>query len=213
MADRTEIHLFGDDGRLLYRSDSAGALAELLTPSLSPSIDAPAATFHTVDIPGKIYRKAATSTVRLQLDYSLTLMRTAAEYKLAALDGELRSSDTGLCATAIDRNAVYLRCKTLSQAPFCYSATLYGDGGRHNPEVLKCTPDYRRHMPAFMDVLGFYGIDLPLRDRNGVVKYEIDGSELARSYVLLKIYLEADHFRRTLAITASGLEGLRAQRD
>jgi hypothetical protein len=211
LADRIDIHLFGDDGRLLYRGDNAGALAALLTPYPGRSSQLPEAIYQTVDIPGRVYRTAAQTAVRLQLDYSLTLMKVAAEHKLAAIDGELQSADIGFCATLIDRNAVYLRCKTIDQVPFCYSAALYGSGGRHNPEVLKCTPDYRRHLPAFMDVLGFYGIDMPLRDRNGVVDYEIDASTLSASYVLLRIYAESAHFKRTLAVPAFRLERWRAQ--
>jgi len=203
LADRIEIHWFGDDGHLLYRGDNAGALAALLTPHPSGSNLSPEVTFLTVDIPGRVYRKLAETAVRLELDYSLTLMKVVAQHKLSAFDGELRSTDIGVCATLVDRSAVYLRCKTIDQAPFCYSATLYGSDGRHNPEVLKCSPDYRRHFPAFMDVLGFYGIDMPLRDRNGVVNYAIDATTLGTAYVLLKIYGECDHFKRTVAVPAS----------
>lgn len=110
--------------------------------------------------------------------------------------GELQSTDIGLCATLIDRNAVSLRCKTIEQAPYCYSATSYGSGGRHNAEVLKRTPDYRRHLPAFMQLLGSYGIDMPLRDRNGVVNY---------------LYGEIDHFKRTVAVPPTQFEHWRAQ--
>jgi hypothetical protein len=203
--------LFGDGGRLLYRGDNAGALAALLTPYPGRSSQSPDAVYQAIDIPGRVYRTAAETAVRLKLDYSLTLMKVVAEHKLAAIDGELQSTDIGLCATLIDRNAVYLRCKTIEQAPFCYSATLYGSGGRHNPEVLKCTPDYRRHVPAFMNLLSVYGIDMPLRDRNGVVNYEIDASTLSASHVLLKIYGEIDHFKRTVAVPATQLERWRAQ--
>jgi hypothetical protein len=211
LADRIEIHLFGGDGRLLYRGDNAGALATLLTPYPGRSVQSPEAIYQTIEVPGRVYRGAAQTPVRLQLDYSLTLMKVVAEHKLAAIDGELQSNDIGFCATLVDRNAVYLRCKTIDQAPFCYSATLYGSGGRHNPEVLKCTPDYRRHLPAFMHVLGLYGVDMPLRDRNGEVNYEIDASALGEAHVLFKVYGESDHFERRLAVSVSGLEGWRAQ--
>ncbi len=211
LADRVEIHLFGNDGRLLYRGDNAGALATLLTPYPGRSGPSPEAIYQTVDVPGRVYRAAAQTPVRLQLDYSLTLMKVVAEHELTAINGELQSNDIGFCATLVDRNAAYLRCKTIDQAPFCYSATLYGSGGRHNPEVLKCTPDYRRHLPAFMHVLSLYGVDMPLRDRNGVVNYEIDASSLGEAHVLFKVYGESEHFERRLASAVSGLEGWRAQ--
>ena len=130
-------------------------------------------------------------------------MKRVAEYKMAAARGELQAPDVGRCVTSRDRNSFYVWCKTIGQAPFCYSATLYGPDGKHNPAVLKCTPDYRRHFPAFMNVLALYGIELPLRDRNGAIQYPIDGSDLGGANVLLRIYGEVDHFSRTLAAPAS----------
>ncbi len=202
LADRAEFHAFGGDGRLIYRGDNAGALAGLLTPLPASSSKEPGITYQTIEIPGRIYKSAAAGS-GLQIHYSLTLMKLIAEHELAAVDGELKAAGVGRCATSRDRNTVYVRCKTIEQAPFCYSAALYGPGGKRNPDVLKCTPDYRRHFPAFMNVLALYGIDLPLRDRNGVVRYEIDGSDLSASYVLLRIYGEFDHFGRTLAAPAT----------
>jgi hypothetical protein len=202
LADRTEIRLFGEQEGLLYRGDNAGALAFLLAP-YPGGPEAPLGTMHQImAIPGSTLRKAPRE-VRVRLDYSLTLMKLSAMHTLAALDGELQTDDVGRCATASDRNAVYLRCKTLAQAPFCYSATLIGPGERRNPEVLKCTPDYRRHMPAFRDVLGFYGVDMPLQDRSGRV-YPLNASDVGASYVLFRIYKERAHFRR--ALEASGVE-------
>ena len=104
--------------------------------------------------------------------------------------------------TRLDQNTVNVRCKTIEQAPFCFSATLYAPDGRHNPEVFACDPDYRRHWPALIDVLNFYGIELPVRDRYGLVDYPLVASDLGTAYVLLKIYREVDHFKRTLAVAA-----------
>jgi hypothetical protein len=208
LADRSEIRLFDSDRRLMFRTDTAGALAILLTPVRGRSGAAPQVSYQSLDIPGKIYRQAA-SGAQLQLDYSLTLMKPAATYKLDALAGELQAPQIGRCATMADRDAVYLRCKSIAQPPFCYSATLYGPDGRSNPEVLKCTPDYRRSVPQFLYVLGIYGVDLPLHDRSGT-PFGIDVSELGRSYVLFKIYEERDHFTRRLDVSQVSLDRWRA---
>lgn len=208
LADRTEIALFDHD-RLLYRGDTAGSLATLLTPFPGPSAEPAAPAYQTIEMPKREYIAAGAADTRMRLSYSLTLLRVAADYKLAALDGELQSADVGQCATSVDRNAVYLRCKTLAQAPFCFSATLYGPAGRHNPEVLKCTPDYRRGMPKFMEVLSYYGVDLPLQDRNRVA-YEINRFELDAAYVLLKVYGVRKHFERALEFPGASIERWRA---
>jgi hypothetical protein len=151
-----------------------------------------------IEIPGAGYRKAAAAAARFQVDYSLTLVKLVAEYKLAAFDGEVQSNDIGICATLADRNAVYLRCKTIEQAPFCYSASLYSAGAEHSSEVLRCIPDYRRHLPPFMEVMGLYGADLPLRDKNGNEIYRIDPADRSAAVVILRVYGELDHFRRAL---------------
>jgi hypothetical protein len=196
LADRTEIRLFDESRRLVFRTDTAGALGLLLTPLRGRPAAASDVTYQTFDIPGTVYRRAVAGA-QLQADYSLTLMKRVATYKLDALAGELQASQVGHCATTADRDAVYLRCKTLTPAPFCYSATLYGPDGRSNPEVLRCIPDYRRSVPPFLYVLGVYGIDLPLHDRGGT-SFGIEVPELGKSHVLFKIYGERDHFQRRL---------------
>jgi hypothetical protein len=206
LADRADITLESTDGKVLYRGSNAGALATLLTP---PNAAGEAGSARQpLDLPGPAFR-AARDRADVRLDYSLTLMRRRAEYRLAALDGELQTPEVGRCATVNDRNMVYLRCKTIAQAPFCYSATLVSGDGRHNPVVLKCTPDYRRHVPGFRDLLGFYGADLPLRDRSGTV-YPLAAADLGSSYVVFKVFEEGAHFRRTLAAPGVALAAWRA---
>lgn len=198
LVDRSQMQLFGADGRLLYRG--AGPSLGLLEPDPGDATPPSASIHQSIDIPGDVYRKAAAATARLQIDYWLTLVKVRREYRIAVLDDEWQSGEMGLCATRHDREAVTVRCKSIVQAPFCYSGTLYGADGRHDPEVFKCIPDYRRHWPPLIDVLNFYAVDLPLRDPYGVAHYAIGASELGGSYVLLKIYGEFDHFRRTLAV-------------
>ena len=199
LVDRSQVHLFGEDDRLLYREPNAGASAGLLATYAGDATPA-GLSYQTIEIPGNLYRKSVATTVRLQMDFTLTLVKVRAAHKIAALDGELRSADTGLCATRLDRDTVSVHCKSIGQAPFCFSATLYAPDGRHNPEVFNCDPDYRRHWPGLIDVLSFYGVDLPVRDPQGVVDYPVGAPELETSYVLLKIYGELDHFKRTLAV-------------
>lgn len=196
LADRSEIQLFGADGRRFYRGTNGAASMALLAanPDEAPP---PGLFYQAIEIPGNVFGNAAASAVRLQIDYTLTLVKVRAEHKIAALDGELRSADVGVCAARFERNTVAVHCKSITQAPFCYSGTLYAADGHHDSEVFQCVPDYRRHWPALIDVLNFYGIDLPLRDPNDAVH---GGFDPETSYVLLKIYGELDHFQRTLRV-------------
>jgi hypothetical protein len=198
LADRTAVRLFDEGGQVLYRGENTGGLAQMLTPRIDRSLRSSGATHQTIEIPGVGYRKAAAAAARFQIDYSLTLLKLVAEYKLPAFDGELRSNDIGICATLADRNAIYLRCKTIEQTPFCYSESLYSAGAEHNSEILRCIPDYRRHVPPFMEVMGVYGVDLPLRDKNGNSIYDLGPADLHAALVIVRVYGELDHFRRSL---------------
>ena len=202
LVDRLEVRLFGGDGRLLYRRANVGASPAFFIPRpAGDAADTSGFTHQNIDIPAKIYRQSAAGSTRLQMDYSLTLMKTLAEYKIAAVDGLLRAPEVGRCVSQNDDDSIFVQCQTMGWTPFCYSATLYAPDGRHNPEVRKCTPDYRPYVPTPINVHGFLGIDVPVRDRYGVAHYAVDASELAKSYVLLKVYGERDHFGRTLVVS------------
>jgi len=211
LVDRSQPRLVAEDGRLLYRGPSTGASPGLLAAEGGEGGSADLMD-QSIEIPANVYRQIATSTVQVQIDYTLTLVKVSAEHEIAALDGELRSADLGVCVTRLDQNAVSVQCKTLEQAPFCFGAALYAPDGRHNPEVFNCDPDYRRHWPALIDVLNFYGIELPVRDRDGGNHSTIDASELGASYVRLTFYRELDHFQRTLAVGALQAGRWRANR-
>jgi hypothetical protein len=197
LVDRLHPQLFRGDGRLLYRGADAGPSPGLL---MAAPGDPTGLAHQTIEIPSKIFREAAAAPTRLQIDLSLTLVKIREQHKIAALDGELRSKDLGLCASSRDGDSIILHCNSITQAPFCYSAALYAADGRHDPELFKCVPDYRRHWPALIDVLNFYGLELPVRDPFGIARYPVDPSELDTSYVLLKIYGERDHVERTLTV-------------
>jgi hypothetical protein len=197
LVDRRRILLSGEDGGLLYRGADTGASPGLLR---ADPADATGSVHQSIQIPGNVYRKAMAVPTHLQIDYSLTLVKVGAEHKIAALDGELRSPDLGICVSGREGNIISLRCNSIVQAPFCYSASLYASDGRHDPEVFACDPDYRRHWPALIDIFNFFGLELPLRDPYGTAHYAIDPAELGTSYILLKIYGERDHFERTLTI-------------
>jgi hypothetical protein len=200
LVDRSQTHLFDADGRSSYQGTNAGASQGLITAHSGDAATPSDLVNQSIDIPARIYRKASAAAMRLQIDYWLTLVQARAEHQVAALDGELRSADMGVCRTTVDHYVVHVHCTTIAQPPFCYSASLYGSDGHHDPEVVKCEPDYRRHWPTLYSALDVYGVDLPLRDRDGNDHY--DASDLASAYVLLRIYGERDHFKRTVTFPA-----------
>jgi hypothetical protein len=190
LADRVEVALLNKDGHPLYHGDNAGAQSLMLSPRPGSGDSGPVIN-QSFQVPAKGYRKAASAADSLSLRFSLSLMKKVAEYKLAVSEGSLRAPSVGRCATLADRNYVYLRCKTIEQTPFCYSAALVAADGTERPFVLRCVPDYRRHLPAFMEIMGFYGIDLALRDKNGSSPEQ--QYDLANSYIKFTLYGESTH--------------------
>jgi len=201
LIDHSEVHLLAANGRLLYRGTNVAEAPDPLASHSGEAGNTSWLTSLTVGIPATIYRDAKSAPVILQMDYSLTLLRLLAQHKMAALDSELRMPELGLCATKVSQDNVAVRCNQLGWAPFCYSATLYGPNGRHNPEVLICTQDYKPYFLPLTGVLTVLGADLPIRDPFGLATYAVDGSELGRSYVLLKTYAVSDHFTRKLIVS------------
>lgn len=200
LVDRSQLQLFEADGvrgDALYRGVNAGALEQQRGSTFGPTLGEQA-----VYVPAQAYRLAADRSVRLRLLYSLTLMRLASERRIAALNGELRATDIGRCATKLseDRLSIALRCQKLGPQPYCFSATLFGPRGRHDPEVLECESNYRPNLPGYVNVLQFYGVNVPVRDEFGLARYPIEVGELGQSYLLIKVYAARDHFKRTLVV-------------
>ncbi len=188
---------------MLYRGPGTGRIAGIARGGPRRARALGAWSIRASTSPATSTEQIAATTVRLQIDYTLTLVKVSAEHRIPALDGELRSADLGLCATRLDRNIVSVQCKAIGQAPFCYQRdTCMRRMGGMIPEVIDCDPDYRRHWPALIDVLNFYFVDLPVRDRYGDPGPTLDVSELDTAYVLLKIYREVDHFKRIPAVGA-----------
>jgi hypothetical protein len=205
--DRVEIRLFAAHGELLYRAAAGGELAGLdLASGSGPS-------HQTVELPAGIYRQWAQRPVRLELKYSLALLRSSATYAMPALAGELRSRELGRCASQLSRDLteISLRCRQVGLGPVCYAITLAGPSGARNPEIADCTPDYRPFAATGSGPLTFFGIDVPVRDRAGLVEYPVTSSQLSDAQLLLTTYSVRDHFTRTLTTPDLLLESLHAQ--
>jgi hypothetical protein len=205
LVDHSELDLTDESGTRVYRSMNSDVL--VFTDAESSVADSGESTRQAVDIPIGVFQAIGLRTVRLRMKYSLTLMKVITRHLIAAQNGELQAVDMGRCATRIaqDGASIQMHCIHMGSAPFCLSATLYGPGERHNPEVLSCDPDYRPYLPSLTDLVGSYSLDVPIRDRFDLAQYPVDPSELERSYLLIKIYAVRDHFTRLSVIPRAKL--------
>jgi len=193
VADRAYFSVIDARGATLYR----GSRSE--RKSVPLNTDANGTAIQTFEIPAADYRKIRAHAVSLVIDYSLTVRAVVAQHKMSATGGELRSPEIGVCRSDADSSASFVRCRQIGRAPNCYTATLYAPDGRHNPEVRACGSDYRPFIPAPMNIISFAGVELPIRDSYGVAHYDVDGSRIQDSYIVMKVYETGEHFQRRVA--------------
>jgi hypothetical protein len=200
LVDRSQVRVVRADGRLLYEHVGGGRSAGLSMDAQGDAItDGPASQF--VDVPVNVDAGSQAPGARLQIEYSMTLLDLRAAHRVAAAGGDLRSPDLGACATRVHRDIVTLSCRAIGAAPTCYSAAVYSADGRLGAEALRCDGDYRRHWPTLIDVLSPYGVEFQLRGSN-----VLHPAELARAYLVLKVYGERAHFKRSLSAALSAIE-------
>ena len=142
--------------------------------------------------------------VQLQIAYSLTLFHLAQSYAIPALNGAERMPVLGSCETRLNNTGttVALRCLEADMPPACVTAFLENSAtGARNPTRPVCRSEYEAYrVPPMPDALGHFVANLPFRDALGLAKYPVDGTQLADSRVVIRVYEPVDHFTRTLAI-------------
>ncbi|HEY2399946.1 MAG TPA: hypothetical protein VGI23_06295, partial [Steroidobacteraceae bacterium] len=193
VVDRAYFEILDARGATLYR----GSRAE--RKSAPFNTDASGTALQTFEVPAAAYQKIRAQAVSVVVDYSLTVRAVVAQHRLPATGGELRSPEIGVCRSDADSSASYVRCRQIGRAPNCYASTLYGPDGRHNPEVRACGSDYRPFIPAPMNIISFAGVEMPIRDSYGVAHYDVDGSQIQDSYIVMKVYETGEHFQRRVA--------------
>jgi len=204
-ADKSEIRLIGSDGRVAY----SGSGADLEIRKEGPS-DGQATIYQEVDIPDTFYGRLKNQPLRLEVDYSLTLFRLGSAYGIPALGGDQRASGLGWCETQMNESgtAIELHCMQAGQGATCRTVFLVNvSTGLRNPVKSDCSPDYSPYFQQFgPDAISSFGTSLPFRDPSGLAHFPVDGPQLPKSQVVLRLYQPEDHFTRRLAISAVRLE-------
>jgi hypothetical protein len=206
--DRSEVRLLANDGRVLYRSAVVGELAGLEMAS------ADGTSHETIYLPAAVYRQWSQAPVRLEVTYSLALLKLSATYSMAAPAGDLRSAELGRCQSHLkgDASEINLRCKQVGLGPACFKVVLQGPNGQRDPASQDCSPDYRPFAALWSSSLSYYGIDVPVRDTTGLVQYPVATSQIPESRLIMTTYSVRDHFARTVVTPTVRLAQLQEQR-
>ncbi len=172
-------------------------------PKQPASSDAGVLVYQGLAVPPHLYQRIKNQTLRIELDYSLTLLRSAS-YSLPALGGNLQIPGAGRCATAMDNDAddIELTCFQAGGMSNCASAFLeHAPSGRRNPVRFSCSPTYSPYFGQYVpDAMTRFGVGLRFRDPSGLTKYPVDSSQLAEARVVLRVYQAQDHFTRRVVI-------------
>jgi hypothetical protein len=206
--DRTYVRIISGGGETLYQGPTVGqphAISDIIDNfPVRTEAGNSVRTHQLITLPGKIYDVVRSQPVRIELDYSLTLLRVMGSDKIAALNASKRIPGIGRCKTGIDGDGdeVEIVCVATGGVPSCTSAVLENTvSGKRNPKKNVCLPNYSPYVTPFKKYpLDLLGLDLSFRDPQGLAKYPVDSSQLANAQVLLKTYQPVAHFSRHLII-------------
>lgn len=203
-ADKSELRLIDSNGKVVYRGVGEDLeVREEGTSNSQPSV------YQEFDVPEAIYSRLKSQSLRVEIDYSLTLFRLETAFGIPALGGDLRSPKLGWCETQMNESgtAVELRCMQAGNGPSCATAFLENPStGVRNPSLSGCDPNYApRFLRINADPASHFGLNLRFRDPSGLTQYPVDGRQLPKSQVVLRLYQPQDHFRRQLTIPAISL--------
>jgi len=211
LTDRANVRITDISGRTLYEGrsnlsvDGVGSIQDArLEVRQSASSDTAADVYQRIFVPAAVYAKLSNEPVSLQIDYSMTLLRTKGELSIPAVGGHAKLGNLGWCATRIDGEGddVQLHCMDTRRGPSCFTAILeHRPSGLRNPEAHVCYPDYTPFdANVWPEALSRFAGEVPFFDRSGLIHYPVDGTKLADARLIIETYEPRDHFTRQLSI-------------
>jgi hypothetical protein len=203
MNDRAEVRLAGADGGTLYHGKTTPTLGYGNDFVVRATNGGDVSTRQQIVLPEAIYQRLRNRSVRMEIDYSLTLFDLAATATIAAWDGDQRMAP-GRCTTQIDEDGdeIELGCLHSGPAPSCVSATLESVTGEpQNPTQWSCDPDYSPyHVHLYPDATSRFTMSVTLPDVRHTNEPAANRLPRDDARVRIKSYRPAAHFTRRLVV-------------
>jgi hypothetical protein len=197
ISDHTELRVTDGSGA----STRVGLRSNIgLRSSISPG-GQPAA-YLQMEVPSDLYQRIPDLPEALELDLSLTLLRSAGPHTIPALNGRARFPDLGRCATWLNAAETNVRvgCVPLEETPAYAGLRLeHIPSGQASLQFQCQAGSYAPYFDALL-VTPPPTRELPFRDISGRVKFPVDASHLAESQIVIEPYAPVDHFTRTVVI-------------
>jgi hypothetical protein len=195
--DRADVHLIASDGSVVDLG-VGGDFEPFPRGNLSGNV------YYPVYVPDDLFKRLKDQHVRLEIDYSLTLMQQNATGAMSAINGSASFQSLGHCTSRLNSSetSVEVRCLEPGSIPLCTTAVLENPAtGSQNPPRFSCSPNYAKFYPVVLpDGMSRFSAGLPFRDANGLAAYPVQGKDLSDSQIRLSTYETADHLRRRLDI-------------
>ena len=157
-----------------------------------------------IRVPPDVYQRVADQPLRVEIDYSLTLMGLKESQTLPANGGDLRNAAMGWCGTTVapDGLQVLYGCVQAGNPDWCLSVVLEDKAaGTRNRRVGNCRPSYSPFRYNFQgDVLGRITLAMPFGDPTVGDPELVTPSMLGQATVTARAYEVLEHFERKLVI-------------
>jgi hypothetical protein len=156
-------------------------------------------------VPVSIYNGMKDQPVRLDLDYSLTLLQEDPEQSMPALDGDQQVPGVGRCATRTNPAAsrVELGCLFQGNGPI---ATWFLESTRTAQRNSESMTPFAGYVPWFGRIDGD-----SMNHVSGILPYQGDESQLKGDRVVFRVYRPLSHFTRQVAIPDIRLSDWKAE--
>jgi hypothetical protein len=157
-----------------------------------------------IRVPAALYQRIADQPVRLEIDYSLTLMGQADAQSLPAVGGDGRSPLLGWCGTKVDRvsSEVLFGCVRPGSIPRCTVVMLeHKPSGASNKKYENCGASYAPIRDRYeIDALSRFGLTIPFADVPTGDPLTVTEAMLPESQVTARVYEPRDYFSRLMVI-------------
>jgi hypothetical protein len=196
-ADRANVRLTAPDGRTFELGQGAAL-----------TIFRDGAFHQSITVPQEIWNLVKGQPARLEIDYSLTMFKPGVEHAIPAPGGNQWVPETGRCATRLNHERIWVSedgqqqpvpgtqieigCLTPGYA-YCLTAFRQSaPAGEITPQDFSCRLDYAPYVARLEgDSLVRLG---------GLVRPDVNASELNDAHVVVRVYRPAVHFTRQVMI-------------
>jgi hypothetical protein len=204
--DGTRATLILSDGEAIRLPRQMGLQVRKNFPS-----DAEKAVTWGIRVPMAVYRRVKDQPVRLDIEYSLTLLVLADEQRLPATGGDSRSKVLGWCGTRLDdqRSQVQFACVQPAERTNCTTIILeHKPSGTRNMNQSECLPDYSPFRWQYdADAFSRFGVTLNFGDDDNPRSDVIKASMIGESELIARAFKIQSHFTRQLVIPEITLRG------